>query len=258
MVNSFWNGFGWPAANVGPPESGGTTNVASAARTAARSIEPKSVTVPLESPSLAVVHEDGASPAPHMSFQWNWPPVAKRARARPMISTLEPVSGAYQSGASIAASGGMSPLSTAPTAAPTLARPQPKCGVHCSSGGSVGSAAGSGTPVPDVLPSSTRSAVCSSSSRISSGRSAMPWSRPALTTSPAAPAALLVLTEPVAPSIEIELLPPYWVVLAPRKKLCTGAFEPKHAGWPVTPQTFSPSRNCLLSSPRPSVSGTVP
>ena len=71
--------------------------------------------VPLESPSLAVVHEDGASPAPHMSFQWNWPPVAKRARAKPVISTFEPVSGAYQSGAAIAASGGMSPLSTAPT-----------------------------------------------------------------------------------------------------------------------------------------------
>src|SRR6266566_947184 len=219
---------------------------------------PKSVTVPLESPSLAVVHEDGASPAPHMSFQWNWPAVAKRARARPVISTLEPVSGAYQSGASIAASGGMSPLSTAPTAAPTLARPQPKWDVHCSSGGSVGSAAGSGTPVPVVFPFSTRSAVCSSSSRVSSGRSAIPRSSPALTTSAAAPAALLVLTEPVAPSIEIELLPPYWVVLAPRKNVCTGALEPKHTGWPLKPHSFSPSSHCLFSWPRPAVSGTVP
>src|SRR5436305_9547747 len=112
--------------------------------------------VPLESPSLAVVHEDGASPAPHMSFQWNWPPVAKRARASPVISALDPVSGAYQSGELIAASGGMSRLITAPTAPPTSARPQPKCGVHCSSGGSVGSAAGSGVPVPAVLPLSTR------------------------------------------------------------------------------------------------------
>ena len=36
-------------------------------------------------------------------------------------------------------------------------------------------------------------------------------------TSAAAPAALPVFSEPVVPSIEIELLPPYWVVLAPRK-----------------------------------------
>ena len=31
-----------------------------------------------------------------------------------------------------------------------------------------------------------------------------------------------MFTEPVGPSIEIELLPPYWVVLAPRKKVPTG------------------------------------
>ena len=42
-------------------------------------------------------------------------------------------------------------------------------------------------------------------------------SRAELTTMPAAPDALPVLTEPVAPSSEIELLPPNWVVFAPRK-----------------------------------------
>src|SRR6476619_6453363 len=134
----------------------------------------------------------------------------------------------------------MLPLRTAPTAAPRSARPQPECEVHCSSDGSVGSAPGSAIPAPSVFPARTRSAVCSSSSRVSSGRSATPWSSPALTTSAAAPAALLVLTEPVGPSIEIELLPPYWVVLAPRKNVPTGAFDPRHAGWPLAPQSFSP------------------
>src|SRR5207237_8283286 len=163
---------------------------------------------------------------------------ANPARASPVTSTLEPVSGAYQPGEVIAASGGMSPATIAPTAAPTFARPQPKCDVHCSSAGSVGFAAGSASPLPSVLPLSTRSAVCSSSSRVSSGRSAIPWSRPALTTRPAAPDALLVLTEPVGPSIEIELLPPYCVVLAPRKNVLTGRFEPRHACRPVTPHSF--------------------
>ena len=227
-------------------------------RTCARSIEPKSLTLPFESPSCTVVHDDGCWPAPHISFQWNCPPVAKRARASPVISTFEPVSGANQPGEEIAASGGMSPLATAPTAAPRFTRPQPKCEAHCSSAGSEGSAPGSGVPAPAVLPFSTRSAVCSSSSRVSSGRSAIPWSRPALTTRAAAPEALLVFTEPVAPSIEIELFAPYCVVFAPRKNVCTGAFEPTHAGWPVKPHRRSPSMNCFEFCPRPSVSGTVP
>src|SRR5207253_9781366 len=104
---------------------------ASTLRIALRSSEPKSVSVPQESPSRTVVHDDGCCPAPHMSFQWNCPPVAKRARARPVISALEPVNGAYQSGESIAASGGMLPATTAPTAAPMSARPQPKCEAPC-------------------------------------------------------------------------------------------------------------------------------
>src|SRR6185312_9691678 len=213
---------------------------------------------PLDSPSCTVVHEDGVCPAPHISFQCRCPPVAKRARASPVISALAPVSGEYHSGESIAASGGMSPLATAPTAAPTSARPQPKCVVHCSSAGSAGFAPGSGTPTPAVFGASTRSAVCSSSSRVSSGRSAIPRSRPALTTSAAAPAALLVFTEPVGPSIAIELLPPYCVVLAPRKKVETGRLEPRHACRPAAPHSPSASVHCDASSPRPTVSGTVP
>src|ERR1700730_9983293 len=193
-----------------------------------------------------------------MSFQWNFPPLAKRARARPVISVREAVSGAYQSGELIRASGGMLPLATAPTAAPTLARPQPKWEVHCWSGASVGMAPGSPTPAPVVLPSRTRSEVCSSRLRVSSGRSAMPWSRPALSTSPSAPAALLVLTDPVGPSIEIELLPPYWVVFAPRKTVLTGALEPRHAGCPLAPHSFSPLTHSAELVPRPTVSGTVP
>src|SRR5207253_1401980 len=148
---------------------GATTNVESAVRTAFRSIEPKSVTVPLESPSRSVVHEEGSCPGPHMSFQWSCPPVAKRARASPVISALEPVSGAYQSGESIAVS-----------------------------------------------------------------------------------------AEPVGPCIEIERLPPYCVVLAPRKNVPTGALEPGHAGWPMKPHSFWPSTHWLDGSPRPSVSVTVP
>src|SRR5439155_10137459 len=120
---------------------------------------PKSVTVPLELPSRTVVHDEGCWPAPHMSFQCSWPPVAKRARASPVISALEPVSGAYQSGESIVASGGMLPATTAPTAAPMSARPQPKCELHCWSAGSVGLAPGSGLHVPGPLSVSTLSAV---------------------------------------------------------------------------------------------------
>ena len=71
------------------------------------------MTVPSDSPSCTVVQDDGAPPAPpapHISFQWKWPSVAKRACATPVMSTLVPVSGANQPGESIAASGGMSPL----------------------------------------------------------------------------------------------------------------------------------------------------
>ncbi len=50
-----------------------------------------------------------------------------------------------------------------------------------------------------------------------------------------------MFTDPVGPSIEIELLPPYCVVLAPRKNVLTGAFEPRHGCSPLTPQSFSPS-----------------
>ena len=98
----------------------------SAWRTWFRSTLPNWVTVELEAPWATVFHAVGASPVPHSSFQWKLPPVAKRARARPVIFTLLPVSGAYQSGESIAASGGILPLWASDTAAPRFARPQPK------------------------------------------------------------------------------------------------------------------------------------
>jgi hypothetical protein len=81
-------------------------------------------------------------------------------------------------------------------------------------------------PAPATLPSLpvappvTRSAVCSRIARVSSGRSTIGvgwWLSAALITSAAAPAALPVFSEPVEPTIEIELLPPNWVVFAPRK-----------------------------------------
>ena len=151
--------------------------------------------------------------------------MAKRARARPVISTAAPVVGAYQSGESIAASGGICPERASDTAAPRFTRPQPKCEVHWSIEGRFGLAARSGEPTPATLPAIpvappvTRSAVCSRISRVSSGRSAIGGvaSSAEEITSAAAPAALPVFSEPVVPSIEIELLPPYWVVLAPRK-----------------------------------------
>src|SRR5436190_10294395 len=180
---------------------------------------PKLVTVEVESPCPTVLQLVGVSPAPHSSFQWKLPLVAKRARASPVIGRLSAVIGAYQSGESIAASGGILPLWATAAAAPRLTRPQPKCVVHWSIEGAEALAPGSATPRPAVLPEVTRSAVCSRISRVSSGRS---WtdgfaSRAALITSAAAPAALPVFSDPVVPSIEIELLPPYWVVLAPRK-----------------------------------------
>src|SRR6266576_3333518 len=183
------------------------------------SMLPKSVTEDVESPWPAVCHEVGTSPAPHSSFQWKLPPGAKRACARPLIGRLSPVTGAYQSGESMAASGGILPLWATATAAPRFTRPQPKCVVHWSIDGAAGFAPGSGAPSPVVLLEVTRSAVCSRISRVSSGRRSTRGeaSLAALTTSAAAPAALPVFSEPVVPSIEIELLPPYWVVLAPRK-----------------------------------------
>src|SRR4051794_112375 len=105
------------------PGSAGGVYDASAVRTASRSTEPKSVTSLVESPSLAVFHVVGASPGPHSSFQWNLPPVAKRARASPPTSTLLPVNGANQSGEEIAASGGILPLAASETALPRSTRP---------------------------------------------------------------------------------------------------------------------------------------
>ncbi len=210
-MNSFLKGFGLVGEGVGPARSTGGVELAIALRTLVRSIEPKSVTVPVEVPLLAVVQLVGASPTPHSSFQLKLPPLAKRERARPVISIELPVTGAYQSGESIATSGGILPLCASATAAPRFTRPHPKCVVHWSIEGFVGSAPGSGTPSPSVFGVKTRSAVCSRISRVSSGRSVTAGlaSRAALTTSPAAPAALPVFSEPVEPSIEIELLPPY-------------------------------------------------
>ena len=84
-------------------------------------------------------------------------------------------------------------------------------------------------PVPSVLAGSTSSAVCSRSSRVSSALSVSPCSRAAAITSAAAPAALPVFVEPVAPSIEIDDLPPNCVVFAPRKYVFSGAIVPAPA-----------------------------
>src|SRR4029077_11858634 len=84
--------------------------------------------------------------------------------------------------------------------------------------------AGSGVPLPCVLRLVTRSAVCSRMARTSSGRRVILASRPVLITSAAAPDDLPVFSEPVAPSMESEPLPPYWSVLALRKYVLTGMF----------------------------------
>src|SRR5262245_36831361 len=95
---------------------------------------PKSVTVPFELPLEAVVQLVGVSPAPHSSRQVKWLELlANRARARPVTCMLVLVTGAYQSGESIAASGGIWLLWASATAAPRSTRPQPKCVVHWSS-----------------------------------------------------------------------------------------------------------------------------
>src|SRR3954471_7930706 len=116
---------------------------------------PKLVTVELESPPSTVFQDVGVSPTPHSSFQWKSPPLAKRARASPVTGRLSPVIGAYQSGESIAASGGILPPWATATASPRLTQPQPKCVVHWSTDGLLASAPGSATPVPAVLPEVT-------------------------------------------------------------------------------------------------------
>ena len=82
----------------------------------------------------------------------------------------------------------------------------------------------------------TSSAVCSTIVRDSSAVNSTPASRAALIVSATAPAALPVLVDPVGPSIDTELWPPNCVVFAPRKYVCTGAFEPRQAAggstWP--------------------------
>src|SRR3954454_18586906 len=112
---------------------------------------PKLVTVELESPSSTVFQDVGVSPTPHSIFQWKSPPVAKRARASPVTGRPSAVIGAYQSGESIAASGGILPLCATAAAAPRLTRPQPKCVVHWSIEGAEALAPGSPMPTPAVF-----------------------------------------------------------------------------------------------------------
>src|SRR5581483_3654453 len=149
-----------------------------------------------------VWYDVGASPTPHCSFQWKLGQIDARVLAAPVIATLSPVSGAYQSGEWIAACGGILPSCAICTAAPRLTRPHAKCGDQPPF-------AGSGMPAPRPFNCVAASAVCSRISRVSSGDSVKPARAPALITMPAAPEALPVFSEPVEPSIAIEPLPPY-------------------------------------------------
>src|SRR5579884_210443 len=176
-------------------------------------------------PDAATVQEfdAGWTPGAHISFQEKLWPVAYGATATPLTFSVLAVSGANQSGESIAAIGGILPLAATAVAAPRSTRPQPKCEVHWRSGvaqapceltgvspaGQVGGAIRSGAPIVPPFGVVARSAVCSRISRVSSGVRAIPCSSAALITSAAAPEALPVFCEPVVPSIEIELWPPY-------------------------------------------------
>ena len=160
-------------------------------------------------------------PAPHSSFQWKCPPVAKRARARPVIVERSSRSAARTSPASRSPPRAGSRRSARRRPPRRRSRgPSRSAWSTARRRAAPGSAPGPGRRRRRCSPVSTRSAVCSRISRVSSGRSVdAVVESAALTTSAAAPEALPVFSEPVGPSIEIELLPPYWVVLAPRKKV---------------------------------------
>ncbi len=83
---------------------------------------PKSVTVPVAVALRTEVKDVGASPTPYSSSQVK-APERERSRARPLIGTLGPVTGAYQSGEAMFASGGSLPSCAAATAAPRSTRP---------------------------------------------------------------------------------------------------------------------------------------
>ncbi len=72
----------------------------------------------------------------------------------------------------------------------------------------------------------------------------MPLWRAAEMSSAAAPAALPVFVEPVGPCMEIDDLPPNWVVFAPRKYVAVGTFVP----------TFSSRRSAM----RPAADAWIP
>ncbi len=116
-------------------------------------------------------------------------------------------------------------------------------------------------PRPTVLAGRTSSAVCSSSSRVSSADSVTPCSRAAAITSAAAPAALPVFVEPVGPCIEMDDLPPNCVVFAPRKYVDTGTWVPSPAAraMAMIASRMPGSPSWLGSSwPSPSASATTP
>ena len=109
------------------------------------------------------------------------------------------------------------------------------------------------------------SAVCSSRARSSSGLS---WigglcSSAADITSAAAPADLPVFVEPVGPCIEIDDLPPNWVVFAFLKNVFTGTDvpTPRPSMIPISASRMpigSSSPGSGSSSPRPSASAATP
>ena len=168
-----------------------------------------------------------------------------------MISTVGSVTGstiAHHDGESIHASAGIRPCVTICTAAPTLARPYPKCS-------SQPGCDGSGTPVPTVFSGRTSSAdsvrLCLTSFELSGG--ARPTASAADSTSPAAPAAWPVAKLPVSPSMQMCAWAPYWVRLDWRNHVWTGNCVPK----PAMRNAFAVLESGSFC-PRPCVSATQP
>ncbi len=125
----------WPSkgsvaegSSVGPAGSSRSGRVARAGERGAHLVQRHRAEVgdrrPVELPLRTSLHWVGARPTPYSSFQLKAPPpIDSRASARPVIVAVAPVTGAYQSGESIEASGGILPCAARRTASPTLARP---------------------------------------------------------------------------------------------------------------------------------------
>ena len=148
---------------------------------------------------------------PYSSVQVNAAAARGRA-ARPVIGTVAPVTGAYQSGEAIDASGGMRAVGRRAHGLPHVRAAVAEVGVEA-----VLRRVGDARRRRCCARQDVLGGLLEQRPRLVGGQLDARGSRAAEITSAAAPAALPVFVEPVGPCIEIEDLPPNCAVFALRK-----------------------------------------